>query len=248
MSNYPEIARHFENDFAEATLTVQREDGLYRHVEFSAPKTMNRLLLVTWPYNLVVAGSHGSFHFERYGADTEDMCDWLRGTRVNPSSWTSKLVNGADSVREYDRDRLERQVKERVEEAARDGWAPDGLQAAVREEILDNHLLDTKDTAFQLISEFQHGMTYRSECSCGLSEDFKGHDSYSSAATWEFYKHKADGKKHKVKVRQTGGFDFDDFTEWNVDKLNYHFVYQCHAAVWAIAQYDAARKVVAANA
>lgn len=246
MSDYSEIARHFESDFAETTLAVQREDGLFRHIEFSAPKTMNRLVLVTWPFNLLVAGSHGSFHFERFGAGTEDMFDWLRGIRVNPSSWASKLVNGRESVCEYDRDRMEAQINERVAEAIRDDWAPDGLEAAVREEILDSHLLDTKDTAFQLVSEFQHGMTYRSECSCGLFEDFKGHDAYSSAATWEFYKHKADGKKHTVKVRQTGGFDFDDFTEWRVDKLGYHFVYQCHAASWAIAQYDAARKAVAA--
>lgn len=248
MSDYAKIGEHFASDFAEATLTVQREDGLFRHIEFPAPKTMNRLVVVTWPFNLLVAGSHGSYHFERYGNDTEDMFNWLRGLRVDADSWSSKLVNGHHSVREYDRDRLVKQVKERVAEAVRDGWAPRGLRAAVREEILDNHLLDTKDTALQLVSEFQHEMTFRAECSCGESEDFEGLGAYNSAATWEFYKHKADGKKHKVKVRQTGGFDFADFTEWNVDKLNYHFVYQCHAASWAIAQYDAARKAVAVDA
>lgn len=245
MTDYPEIARHFAADFAEATLKTQREDGLFRHIEFSAPKSMSRLIVVTWPYNLLVAGSHGSYHFERFGKDTEDMFVWLRGSRVSPSSWSSKLVNGYESVCEYDRSRMESQINERVAEAIRDDWAPKGLEAAVRKEILDSHLLGTKDTAFQLVSEFQHGMTFRAECSCGLSEDFKGEGAYSSAATWEFYKHKADGEKHKVKVRQTGGFDFDDFTEWSVDKLSYHFVYQCHAIVWAIGQYDAAPKAVA---
>jgi len=44
-----------------------------------------------------------------------------------------------------------------------------------------------------------------------------------------------------VKVRQTGGFTFDDFTEWNIHGLDYHFVYQCHALVWAIARYDEAK-------
>ncbi|MFF0166726.1 hypothetical protein [Streptomyces prasinus] len=243
MTDFPEIAEHFKNDFAEATVKAQREDGLFRHIEFSAPKSMNRLVLVTWPYNLLVAGSHGSFHFERFGQDTEDMFAWLRGSRVNPDSWASKLVNGRRSVEEYDRARMEAQINERVAEAIRDDWAPDGLEAAVREEILDSDLLDTKDTAFQLVSEFQHGMKYRAECSCGASGN---EGSYDSAASWKYFDHKADGKKHKVRIRETGGFDFDDFTEWNVDKLNYHFVYQCHAAVWAIAQYDAARKQVAA--
>lgn len=243
MSEHAEIAAHFQRDFSTATMTVQREDELYRHIEFAAPKTMNRLIVVTWPYNLLVAGSHGSYHFERFGPDTEDMFDWLRGSRVSPSSWSSKLVNGSHSVCEYDRARMEAQINERVAEAIRDDWAPDGLQAAVREEILDSYLLDTKDTAFQLVSEFQHGAKYRAECSCGLSSKDV---SYADALMWDLREHKADGKKHKINVRQVAGFDFDDFTEWRVDKLSYHFVYQCHAVVWAIGQYDAARKAVAA--
>lgn len=243
MSEYAEIARHFANDFAEATLKTQREDGLFRHIEFSAPKSMKRLIVVTWPYNLLVAGSHGSYHFERYGNDTEDMFGWLRGSRPNPGSWASKLVNGRDSVEEYDRSLMVAAINERVADAVGDDWAPEGLQDAVSEEILGSHLLDTKDTAFQLVSEFEHGKTYRAECSCGLSsEDI----SYASATAWKLFDHKPDGKKHQIKIRQTAGFDFDDFTEWNVDKLSYHFVYQCHAAVWAIGQYDAARKAVAA--
>lgn len=241
MTSY-DIAAHFASDFAEATLTVQREDGLYRHIEFSAPKSMNRLLLVTWPYNLLVAGSHGSYHFERYGADTEDMLVWLRRPRVDADRWASKLVNGRDSVAEYDRDRMVATINERVADAVENDCAPEGLQGAVREEILGSHLLDTKDTAFQLVSEFQHGMTYRAECLCGASGDEGEYGSVSLKIT----DHKAGHKKHSVHLRTVSGFDFDDFTEWDVDKVNYHFVYQCYAAVWGIAQYDAARKQVAA--
>ena len=243
MSKYADIVRHFESDFAEATLKTQREDGFYRHIEFSAPKSMNHLIVVTWPYNLLVAGSHGSYHFERFGPDTEDMFDWLRGSRPNPDSWASKLVNGRDSVEEYDRSLMVAAINQRVADAVEDDWAPEGLQDVVNEEILGSHLLDTKDTAFQLVSEFEHKKTYRAECSCGLSGN---EGSYSSATLWKYGDHKADGKKHQVKIRQTGGFDFDDFTEWHVDKPSYHFVYQCHAAVWAIGQYDAATKQVAA--
>ena len=242
MSEYADIARHFNSDFAEATLKTQREDGLFRHVEFAAPKTMNRLVLVTWPYNLLVAGSHGSFHFERYGQDTEDMFDWLRGIRVEPDRWASKLVNGARSVREYDQARFVRQVKAEVAEAIREGGSPRGLRAAVREQILDSDFLHSKDMAVQAVYEFEHGITYRSECSCGLSED---HDSYGDAVTWKVLRHKEDGDKHTIKLKETGGFAFSDVTEWNVDKLDYHFVYQCHAASWAIGRYDAARKAVA---
>ena len=241
MSDSATIAQHFQRDFAEATLAVQREDGLFRHIQFAAPKTMNRLILVTWPYNLLVAGSHGSFHFERFGPDTEDMFDWLRGIRVEPSCWASKLVNGVHSVREYDQDRLVQQVKAEVAEAVREG-APRGLRAAVREQILESDWLHSKDMAMQLVAEFEHGMTYRAECECGLFEDF---DSYGDAITWKVLSHKEEGDKHKVKTRETGGFRFSDVCEWRVHKLDYHFVYQCNAASWGIAQYDAARKQVA---
>ncbi|MFD5566585.1 hypothetical protein [Streptomyces cadmiisoli] len=240
MTDYQEIARHFQRDVKDATLTVCREDGLYRHIEFTALKGWTRVILVTWPYNLLVAGSHGSYHFQRQGPDTEDMFNWLRGIRVEPGRWASKLVNGADSVREYDRERLVAEVKAEVAEAVKNG-APRGLRAAVREQILESDRLHSRDWAMQMVYDFEHGVTYRAECTCGT---YKDHDSYDEAVTWEFYRHRPVGD-HKVKVREIGGFAFSDVGEWNLDKLNYHFVYQCHAASWAIGQYDAASKAVA---
>ncbi|WP_406227455.1 hypothetical protein [Streptomyces anthocyanicus] len=241
MSDYPEIAAHVARDLTDGKLTSLREDGLYRHVEFTAQKGWTRLILVTWPFNLLVAGSHGSYHFERNGPDTEDMFDWLRGIRVEPDRWASKLVNGADSVREYDQAKLVAHVKDEVAEAVKDG-APRGLRAAVREQVLGSDRLCSRDWAMQMVYDFEHGVTYRSECTCGAFDD---HDSYDSAVTWKFYRHKDDGDQHKVKIRETGGFAFSDVGDWNLDKASYHFAYQCHAASWAIAQYDAARKAVA---
>jgi hypothetical protein len=243
MSEYAEIAEHFKSDTANHTLMLQREDGVFRHLEFGAPRTsMTRITVVAWPYNLLVAGSHGSFHFARYGDDTADMFGWLRGIRVDPDRWASKLVNGRDSVSEYDRDLMVAAINERVAEAIADDWAPEGLRAAVDEEVLGSHLLDTKDTAFQLVSEYEFGAKHRATCSCGQNS---GDVSHVDAIMWDIRKHKADGKGHKISIRQTAGFDFDDFTEWNVDKLNYHYVWQCHAASWAIGQYDATRQAVA---
>ncbi|MGW7726298.1 hypothetical protein ACWGJ6_23550 [Streptomyces canus] len=241
MSDYAEIAAHVARDVADAKMTVLREEGLYRHIEFTGLQGWSRIILVTWPYNLLVAGSHGSYHFERFGPDTEDMFDWLRGIRVEPDRWASKLVNGADSVREYDRDRLVAQVKAEVAEAVKEG-APRGLRAAVREQILESDRLVSKDWAMQMVYDFEHGVIYRAECTCGASKD---HDSYDEAVTWEFYRHRPAGD-HKVKVREIGGFAFSDVGDWNLDKVSYHFVYQCHAASWAIGQDDAARKAVAA--
>lgn len=241
MTEYAEIAAHVARDVKDGKLVELREDGLYRHVEFKALQGWSRIILVTWPYNLLVAGSHGSYHFERYGPDTEDMFDWLRGIRVEPGGWASKLVNGADSVREYDRERLVAEVKAEVADAVKNG-APRGLRAAVREQILESDRLHSRDWAMQMVYDFEHGVIHRSECSCGATED---HESSHGATMWAIYNgHTRTG--HETKVREVGGFAFSDVGDWHLDKLNYHFVYQCHAAAWAISQYDAARKQVAA--
>lgn len=236
-------AAHFASDAKTHTMTVHREDGVFRHLEFTGVAGMSRIIVVTWPYNLLVAGSHGSYHFERFGPDTEDMFNWLRGQRPNPAGWASKLVNGRRSVEEYDRTGLEREVCDLVNEAVRDGWAPSGLEAKVQEEILGSPWLDEEQNALRIVNEFQYGARYRSACSCGKSEE---HDSYSDAVCWNVLTHKGRGADHKVDIRQIAGFSFDDTHEWNIHKLDYHFLYQCHAMVWAVTQYDAAKKAVAA--
>lgn len=237
MSEYAQIRAHFESDVQGHQMTVRRDDGPFRHVEFVGQRGLSRIVLISWPFNLVVAGSHGSFHFERNGRDTEDMFNWLRGARVNADGWASKLVNGRRSVEEYDPARLKAAVEERVAEAVTDGWAPPGLEAAVKEQVLNSHWMSEEQNALRVVAEFQHGMQFTSECSCGESAE---HDSYSSAVCWNALTHHGKGKAHQVKVRETAGFQFDDFTE-TVHKLDYHFVYQCHAAVWAIGQYDAVK-------
>jgi len=234
VTDYDKVAKHFASDSA-LRLTFLREDGLHRHIQFASNWT--KVVIVTWPYNLLVAGSHGSFHFERYGSDTEDMLVWLRGQTgrwFQPERWASKLVNGASSVAKYDRAKLVATVNERVEEAIQDDWAPDGLREAVDEEVFGSPWLDDKQGAFRVLSEFEHGKTYRTDCSCGDSKD---HDDYDSAVHWKWSTHPQDDD-HKADIRETGGFDFDDLSEWDVDSPDYHYVWSCHAIVWAIGRYD----------
>jgi hypothetical protein len=232
---YAEIQKRAAHDLLGGKMLIQQESGVYRHLACGAPASWTRLTVITWPYNLLVAGSHGSFHFERQGDDTLDMLDWIRRARVDPNHWAGKLANGRRSVEEYDRDRRERLVNERVTEAVNDGWAPDGLREAVAEELLGDDWMDDEQSAKRLVSEFQHGMTYRSECSCGAFED---HRSYTSAVCWGNVFHKQSGDDHKVTVHETGGFTFDDVFDWQTSRLNYHFIYQCYALKWAVARYD----------
>jgi hypothetical protein len=130
-----EIQKRVAYDLTDGVMRVQQNDGVYRHLACGSLASWTRLTVITWPHNLLVAGSHGSFHFERHARDTIDMLDWLRRVRVDPNNWAEKLTNGCRSVEEYDRDRLETLIHERVAEAVADGWAPEGLEDAVREEM-----------------------------------------------------------------------------------------------------------------
>jgi hypothetical protein len=231
-------AEHCTNDLQDAKLVVLREEEVFRHVEFVAQKGLTRVILVTWPYNLLVAGSHGSYHFERYGDDSLDMFDWLRGIRPNPASWASKLVNGRDSVEEYDQAKLVQEINERVAEAIADDWAPKGLRAAVQKQVIDSGWLGDEQNAMRVVAGFEHGKTYRATCSCGETTD---HASYGDAVHWEVITHEGRGDDHQVTIREASGFDFDGWEEWNVRSLTYHYLWACHSAAWGIAQYDAAK-------
>ncbi|GAA2929339.1 hypothetical protein [Streptomyces enissocaesilis] len=246
MNDYARIAEHFNGDVTNHTITAQceDEDDLFRYLRFAAPKTsMTVVELVAWPHNLVIAGSHGSFHFAHYAADREDMFDAFRG-RVSPDHWARMLVNGRGSVAQYDRSLLEARIREYTREAIREGWAPRGVGKAVTEDVLESGYLDDENNAVRVVGEFQYGVKERRECSCGAADEDAGR--YDQGVMWAIRHERENGKTHKVRTRQLEGFDFDDVHEWNIHSLDYHYVWQCHAIVWAVSQYDAARKAVAA--
>lgn len=228
-------AAHVHNDVRDVRLVALHVDGVRRVIEYVGNQGFTKITIVTWPHNLLVAGSHGSFHFQRYGNDTVDMLDWMRGKRVQAAHWAGKLVNGRESATEYDRDALVKEIKDRVAEAITDGWAPRGLRKAVREEILDSPWLADEQNALRIVNEFEHGTQYRTDCACGTTAD---HDSYSDAVCWNALTHRGDGDEHKVTIHKIAGFDFDGWEEWIVRSLTYHYLWMCHAAVWAIARYD----------
>jgi len=244
MSEHDRIAEHFKSDVPNHKITAQREDGPFRYLRFAAPKTsMTVIELVTWPHNLVVAGSHGSFHFAHYAADREDMFDAFRG-RVSPDHWARMLVNGRESVAEYNRSLFEAQVREYTREAIREGWAPRGVGKAVTEDVLQSGHLDDEGSATRVVAEFEYGVKERRECSCGATDDDAGR--YDRGVMWAIRHERENDKTHNVRTRRLEGFDFGDaWCDWNIHSLDYHYVWQCHAIVWAVTQYDAARKAVA---
>ncbi len=81
----------FERDTRNHKLTVLRDDGLYRHLQFKQPGTRNmQFELITWPGYLAYCGDMGDFMFTRL----DDMFAFFRtdAGRINPRYWAEKMV------------------------------------------------------------------------------------------------------------------------------------------------------------
>ncbi|MFG3488491.1 hypothetical protein [Streptomyces sp. NPDC047972] len=237
---YSESRDRFLRESAKHRMTVLHDDGLYRHLRFVDPAHgFYWFDLITTPNVLVFRGDGESYVFSR----VEDMFKFFRtglgrdgSIRSNPQYWSEKLTSDRDSVTKYDREIVERQVREAVVEAIRERTAPRGIGKAVTDEILDGYYLDTEDEARRVLYEFEYGNEYMPVCSCGETGP-------TVAATWEAARwrdqhRKENGTTHLVRINQVAGFDFQDSSEWDLRDYDWWFLWSCHAIVWGIRRYD----------
>jgi hypothetical protein len=149
-----DIAERFARETADHRMTVLHDDGLYRHLRFRSPKNSFYWFdLITVPGSLIFRGDGQSFVFARL----DDMFEFFRGPvgRINPHYWAEKLTSHQrDEVKCYDRDIFERQVREAVDDAVRDGSAPVGLVQAVQESLLDSEEIDYESGAREALRSF----------------------------------------------------------------------------------------------
>ncbi|MFB4275805.1 hypothetical protein ACBJ59_10970 [Nonomuraea sp. MTCD27] len=157
MSRLQDIAAQFARDTANHRLETLHDDGIYRQIRFTAPGSLDWFDLITWPYNLIVNGSHGSYHFCRFGDDTKDMFVLFRavaaGRRINPHYWAEKVRAG--EVNAWSEDAFRAWV---AQEAADQESQHPGMQNAVRDQILysDEHGTDYEETARYAVAAFRH--------------------------------------------------------------------------------------------
>jgi hypothetical protein len=140
MTDYPESAARFARETRGHEMTFEHEDGLYRHLKFmtAGRGSIGSFQLITWPYNLVVK-TGWTFHFDIDA--TPDMFDLFRNTafsgEINPSYWQEKVRAGRDEIEGFNPDLFEKQVKQHVVEAIRNGDAPRGIGAEVTRDIFE---------------------------------------------------------------------------------------------------------------
>ncbi|MDV6267045.1 hypothetical protein [Rhodococcus globerulus] len=209
----------FDAETTEHELTILHDDGLYRHVKCAAPGTnIWRFDLVTWPGHLAVSGDLGSYTFSRL----PDMFEFFEGDRgINPSYWAQKVVAGKERTTEYSPDLARQHVIERFWEDRLQRDEPNApLWRAIRQEVI-SRLGDDEREAHDAICNFE----YRApRPSVGKSLDFR---------------------PERIS-RRHADYRFTDAWEWDLRDHDSQFILICHAIVWGIAKYRAAKLEVAA--
>jgi hypothetical protein len=111
-----EIRERFDQESADGTVKVLRDEGLYRHLECEHPKSSAHWFeVVTWPGALALRGHTGSYVFTR----DDDMLDFFRtttaGGRLDPMYLGEKIApSGLKSVTVYSEERLRAYIAEAV--------------------------------------------------------------------------------------------------------------------------------------
>lgn len=156
MSRLPDEAS-FLKDVAHHKMTVLRDDGLDRHVQFRVGTSWHMSFsITTWPGYLCFSGDMGCFVFARL----PDMLEFFRfritdqaerGLFIDPGYWAQKLqaVDRNSGVKEYSSDLFRRRIAEWLDEAEA---SPD-LREAVEDEVLA-YADDNEHEAMRAATEF----------------------------------------------------------------------------------------------
>lgn len=142
------IAKRFLGECGNHQMTVLHDDGLYRHLRFTAREGYSYWFdLITWPGSLTFNGDMGTWTFSRL----EDMFEFFGGSYVNYDYWAEKVRAG--KTKAYDEKLFKQFVTEHVQELIDSGDQPASLMAAVNEEIFEEDY-GWEDAARQLLNEF----------------------------------------------------------------------------------------------
>ncbi len=132
-NTYSPTQEQFQRELNGATIETLLDNGLYRHRRFRLPNGCIRWFdIITWPDSLIITGDCETFAFERL----EDMFEFFRsaGSRINPSYWQEKIIDGRDRARSFDWDRFRAEALAKFDESKIDAEDSE-LRAAAREDL-----------------------------------------------------------------------------------------------------------------
>lgn len=201
---------NFERDTANHKMTVLKDDGLYRHLRFK--KEGNSCYwfdIITWPGCLTINGDMGTYTFAR----NEDMFGFFRTDKgeINPGYWAEKLLVGSGSGRDM-AEQFDADKFERETKRIIVEWMRenrDFISKEDRRELWGNFQTDVLDEENERMLEAAYGFQFRFDAM--------------------HKNHEEDGPEE---------FQFQDLWEYNFKEWTTHYLWNLHAIVWAIKQYD----------
>lgn len=158
-SNIDEAKRQFPDHVRDHTLTVERDEGVYRHLRFAKPGTYNMSFQIhTWPGYLCFCGDMGAYLFTR----VEDMLAFFRHDTPNYGYWAEKCVaQDRSGVRQYSQEQFTEKVREMAKEATE---GLDGPTRAAVLEAVDSQVIEyaeDESAARSALAEFEeHGVAF----------------------------------------------------------------------------------------
>ncbi len=254
-NGYGAARERFERDTADHEMEVLHDDGLYRHLRFSAPDTYcYGYDLVTWPGYLVICGDMGDYTFTRI----RDMFEFFAGERqapgINPSYWAQKLCGdrgGRDIARQYSEDAFRAHVIEWFEDQT-DLNAKSGRvrpwEAAIQMRRWRGFTRRWRRRQF-LRLEGAMPLRQALALSRALDEDvLRGayvhdvsneHGAHAALRAFEF------PNRDEVRYDAPPGLTIGDPWEWDLRDFDSSFLWACWAIVRGIQQYRAAKSAEA---
>lgn len=226
MKEYACPREQFLRDVAELQLTVLRDAGVDRHVQFKKPGTScYRFDLITWSGHLLITGDCGSFLFRRL----EDMFEFFRcdqrrdpdGLGINPQYWSQKLLatdcSGArgGAAKVFSDEMFRASIKRWFDEHFGEEIAEDGERADDPDNQEPELIAERKRIRDEIWSEIEIRVL-------GCSDS--AHTALDAAMDFEHH-----------------GFRFGDFYEVDNTDYTFHFIWCAYAIAWGIKQYDAAK-------
>ncbi len=135
-SDMARAKERFEKDTAEHVLTIEHDDGLYKHIRFAAPETnIYGFSIAAWPGYIAIAGDVPTYIFTR----EPDMLTFFERCHGTPDPlYLSGKLSGEFKTTRYSPEAFKRRVQEWLDEELRDlnDDQRDFLHDAVQRELL----------------------------------------------------------------------------------------------------------------
>lgn len=167
-----EIKKYFIENVENHSLEIVRDDGLFRHLEFSNNGSSNMYFnITTWPGFLCISGDMGCYVFSRI----KDMFCFFRHDDINPSYWGEKLqsISRFEKFEEYSQDALKEAIEwdfEQwefdTEEQKKEIWED------IKDQLIEHDYANSIDIAMSTVMQYEspYGHNFQDFWEYGLKD------------------------------------------------------------------------------